>query len=390
MPARDDAPPAVAADTEAPGARERIATRVAFFIGGLAVAAWAPLIPFAKRRLALDDAQLGLLLLCLGVGSVLMMPLAGGLAARFGCRRTILAAGAVICLCMPALMLAPSIPVLATVLAVFGASLGVLDVVMNVQAVIVERESGRAMMSGFHGMYSVGGIAGAGGVAAALAFGASPLAAITGMAVVAAVLLAGSRRGLLGYGGEADHPAFVLPRGRVLLIGAVCFAMFLSEGAVLDWSAVFLSTVRRADPATAGFGYVAFAATMTVGRLAGDRIVQALGRFRVVVCGALLAAAGFALAIAVLSPLAGVAGFALVGAGAANVVPVMFSAAGRQRGMPTHLAVAAVTTMGYAGVLLGPAALGFVAGASSLPAALGLLVALLVGVAMVARRATRD
>lgn len=390
MPARDDAPPAVAADTEAPGARERIATRAAFFIGGLAVAAWAPLIPFAKRRLALDDAQLGLLLLCLGVGSVLMMPLAGGLAARFGCRRTILAAGAVICLCMPALMLAPSIPVLATVLAVFGASLGVLDVVMNVQAVIVERESGRAMMSGFHGMYSVGGIAGAGGVAAALAFGASPLAAITGMAVVAAVLLAGSRRGLLGYGGEADHPAFVLPRGRVLLIGAVCFAMFLSEGAVLDWSAVFLSTVRHADPATAGFGYVAFAATMTVGRLAGDRIVQALGRFRVVVCGALLAAAGFALTIAVPSPLAGLAGFALVGAGAANVVPVMFSAAGRQRGMPTHLAVAAVTTMGYAGVLLGPAALGFVAGASSLPAALGLLVALLAGVAMVARRATRD
>lgn len=390
MPARDDVPPAGAMIAEAPGARERVATRVAFFIGGLAVSAWAPLIPFAKRRLALDDAQLGLLLLCLGVGSVLMMPLAGGLAARFGCRRTILAAGAAICLCMPALMLAPSIPLLALVLAVFGASLGVLDVVMNVQAVIVERESGRAMMSGFHGMYSVGGIAGAGGVAAALALGATPLAAIAGMAAAAAVLLAGARRGLLAHGGDADQPAFVLPRGRVLLIGAVCFAMFLSEGAVLDWSAVFLSTVRHADPATAGFGYVAFAATMTAGRLAGDRIVQALGRLRVVVCGALLAAAGFLLAIVAPSPLAGLAGFALVGAGAANVVPVMFSAAGRQRGMPTHLAVAAVTTMGYAGVLLGPAALGFVAKATSLAAALGLLVLLLVGVAVVARPATRD
>lgn len=383
MAALETAPPVL-------GARERIATRIAFFIGGFAISAWAPLIPFAKRKLALDDGQLGLMLLCLGVGSVLMMPLAGGLAARFGCRRMILVAGAMICLCMPALMLAPSIPVLALVLAVFGASMGVLDVVMNVQAVIVERDSGRAMMSGFHGMYSVGGIAGAGGVAGALTLGASPLLAIGGMAIVAALLLAASRRGLLVEGGDGDHPAFVLPRGRVLLIGAVCFAMFLSEGAVLDWSAVFLTSMRNADPATAGFGYVAFAVTMTIGRLTGDRIVQALGAFRVVVCGALVAASGFALAIFVPSSLAGLAGFALVGAGAANVVPVMFSAAGRQRGMPTHLAVAAVTTMGYAGVLLGPAALGFIAKGTSLAAALGLLVVLLVAVSLVARVATRD
>ncbi|WP_175502080.1 MULTISPECIES: MFS transporter [unclassified Pseudoxanthomonas] len=375
---------------DAPGVRERIATRIAFFIGGFAVSAWAPLIPFAKRRLALDDAQLGLMLLCLGVGSVMMMPLAGSLAARFGCRRAILAAGAMICLCMPALMLAPSIPVLAVTLAVFGASVGVLDVVMNVQAVIVERASGRAMMSGFHGMYSVGGIAGAGGVAAALALGATPLVAIACTAVLAALLLAMARSGLLAQGGEGDQPAFVLPRGRVLLVGAVCFAMFLSEGAVLDWSAVFLSTVRQADPATAGFGYVAFAVTMTLGRLTGDRIVQALGAFRVVVCGALVAAAGFTLAILSTSPMAGLAGFALVGAGAANVVPVMFSAAGRQRDMPTHLAVAAVTTMGYAGVLLGPAALGFVAKATSLPMAFGLLVGLLLCVAGAGRQATRD
>lgn len=386
----DDAAADGGMTADAPGVRERIATRIAFFIGGFAVSAWAPLIPFAKRRLALDDAQLGLMLLCLGVGSVMMMPLAGGLAARFGCRRAILAAGAMICLCMPALMLAPSIPVLAVTLAVFGASVGVLDVVMNVQAVIVERASGRAMMSGFHGMYSVGGIAGAGGVAAALALGATPLVAIACTAVLAALLLAMARSGLLAQGGEGDQPAFVLPRGRVLLVGAVCFAMFLSEGAVLDWSAVFLSTVRHADPATAGFGYVAFAVTMTLGRLTGDRIVQALGAFRVVVCGALVAAAGFTLAILSTSPMAGLAGFALVGAGAANVVPVMFSAAGRQRDMPTHLAVAAVTTMGYAGVLLGPAALGFVAKATSLPMAFGLLVALLLCVAGAARQATRS
>lgn len=131
MSALEDAATPGRAGADRHGARERIATRLAFFIAGFAVSAWAPLIPFAKRRLALDDAQLGLMLLCLGIGSVLMMPLAGGLAARYGCRRTILAAGTVICLCLPALMLAPSIPVLAAALAVFGASLGVLDVVMN-------------------------------------------------------------------------------------------------------------------------------------------------------------------------------------------------------------------------------------------------------------------
>ncbi len=385
------APPAGAAGPGAAfGRRERVATRLAFFIAGLTVSAWAPLIPYAKRRLVLDDAQLGLMLLCLGIGSVLLMPVAGGLAARFGCRRALVAAGVVVCAALPCLVLSASVPALAATLLVIGASIGVFDVVMNIQAVAVERDGGRAMMSGFHGMYSVGGIAGAGGVAGLVALGASPLAAVSGVAIVAAGLLAASVRGLLPDGGEADHPAFALPRGRVLLIGAVCFAMFLAEGAVLDWSAVFLSTVRGADLAAAGFGYVAFAATMTAGRLAGDRIVQALGRLRVVVAGALLAACGFALAVLAPSWWAGLAGFALVGAGAANVVPVMFSAAGRQRRMPAHLAVAAVTTMGYAGVLLGPAALGFVAKAASLSVALGGLALLLAGVAAVARTVTRD
>ena len=163
----------------------------------------------------------------------------------------------------------------------------------------------------------------------------------------------------------------------------------VAEGAVLDWSAVFLTAVRNIDPATAGFGYVAFAVTMTVGRLTGDRVVHRLGATRVVLFGSLLAASGFLLAILAPSWMLSIIGFGLVGAGASNVVPVMFSAAGRQHVMPTHLAVAAITTMGYAGVLLGPALLGFVAKATTLSFALGLLAALLVAVAMTARVVTR-
>ena len=372
------------------GAVHRLATRIVFFIAGYVTATWAVLVPYAKANTGVNEATLGSLLLCLGMGALIAMPLTGMLTSRYGCRRVIVTALAIVMLTTPLLAIIPDPRLLAAALLLFGVGVGVTDCAMNIQAIIVERDAPQPVMSGFHGMYSVGGIAGAGGVAGALTWGASPLVAITGTAVLAALLLAAARGGLLAQGGEGDHPAFALPRGSVLLVGAVCFAMFLSEGAVLDWSAVFLSTVRHADPATAGFGYVAFAVTMTLGRLSGDRIVQALGAFRVVVCGALVAAAGFALAILSASPMAGLAGFALVGAGAANVVPVMFSAAGRQHDMPTHLAVAAVTTMGYAGVLLGPAALGFVAKAASLPMAFGLLVALLLCVAGAARQATRS
>jgi predicted MFS family arabinose efflux permease len=362
---------------------------VAFLIAGLAVSAWAPLIPYARQRLQVDDAQLGLLLLCLGIGSVVGMPLAGGLAARFGCRRVMLCTGVMFCIALPFLAIAPTMPGLALALLIFGAGVGIFDVVMNIQAVIVERSARRAMMSGFHGMYSVGGIVGAGGASALMALGASPLVAAMVVALLAVMALAAIAKTLLPYAAESGAPAFVMPRGSVLLIGAICFALFLAEGAVLDWSAVFLTAVRNIDPATAGFGYVAFATTMTVGRLTGDRVVHRLGATRVVLFGSLLAASGFLLAILAPSWMLSIVGFGLVGAGASNVVPVMFSAAGRQHVMPTHLAVAAITTMGYAGVLLGPALLGFVAKATTLSFALGLLAALLVAVATTARVVTR-
>lgn len=372
-----------------PGTREQLSTRVAFLIAGLAVSAWAPLIPYARQRLQVDDAQLGLLLLCLGIGSVTGMPLAGGLAARFGCRRVLLCTGAMFCLALPFLAIAPTMLGMALALLIFGAGIGIFDVVMNIQAVIVERSARRAMMSGFHGMYSVGGIAGAGGASALMALGASPLLAAVVVAFLAVVALVAIAKALLPYAAESGAPAFVMPRGSVLLIGAICFALFLAEGAVLDWSAVFLTAVRNVDPATAGFGYVAFAVTMTLGRLTGDRVVHRLGATRVVLFGALLAASGFLLAILAPSWALSIVGFGLVGAGASNVVPVMFSAAGCQHVMPTHLAVAAITTMGYAGVLLGPALLGFVAKATTLSFALGLLAALLMAVAMTARLVTR-
>ncbi len=353
---------------------------------GLAAGAWAPLVPFAKQRLALTDGELGLMLLCLGVGSIVAMPAAGALAARFGCRVVLLIGGAAICLIFPLLVLAPIAPSMAAALFLFGASLGSVDCVINMQAIVVERQAARPLMSGFHALYSLGGIAGAGAVSGMIACGASPLDATLAIAAVMAASIVVARRGLLADRAAEPGPAFALPHGAVLLIGAICFAVFLTEGSALDWSAVLLRLVRHAGAAEAGLAYAAFSATMTAGRLAGDRLVARMGLVRTVALGALTAAAGLAVAaMAQPWPLA-VAGYALVGAGCANIVPALFTLTGRQTAMPEASAVAAVSVLGYAGVLAGPAGIGFVANLTSLPVALLVVAAMLLAVAASAVR----
>ncbi|HEI8866427.1 MFS transporter [Serratia sp. AKBS12] len=373
-----------------PGVPAQIATRMAFFVAGLGMAAWAPLVPFAKTRLALDDGALGLLLLCIGAGSMLAMPFTGVLTGKFGCRRVILLAGLALCIDLPLLATMDSTGGMALALLLFGAAIGMIDVAMNIQAVIVERASGRAMMSGFHGFFSVGGIAGAGGISAVLWLGLTPLMASLVAVMAIALLLALAGRHLLrDSGAQEGSPLFVLPRGWVMFIGMLCFIMFLAEGSMLDWSALFLTTLRGVDHSQAGLGYALFSITMTLGRLNGDRVVNALGRYKVVLAGSLCAALGLALAVAFNGAIIALVGFMLVGLGASNVVPILFSAAGNQRDMPANLAIASVTTVGYAGILAGPALIGFIAQLSSLTVAFGCVAVLLLAVAASARAVTR-
>ena len=368
-----------------PGRLEQMSTRIAFFIAGFGLAAWAPLVPYAKARAGLDEATLGLLLLCLGAGSILAMPVAGILATRYGCRRVLVGGTLLICLALPLLATVSAIPLLIATLFLFGAGLGAVDSTVNLQAVIVERASGRNMMSGFHGLFSVGGIAGAAGVSALLALGLSPLWAIVVviMLILAALLKAAPH--LLPYGSESSGPAFAVPHGVVLFIGLLCFTVFLAEGAMLDWSAVFLTTEKNIGEAYAGLGYAAFALTMTAGRLTGDTIVKRLGARRVIVVGGIFAAAGMALATLAPSWEISLLGYALVGMGCSNIVPVLYTAVGKQTVMPEHIAVPAITTLGYAGILAGPAAIGFIAHASSLSMAFLLIAAMLVAVAISGR-----
>ncbi len=365
----------------APARLEQISTRLVFFIAGLGMAAWAPLVPFARARSGIDQGMLGLLLLSLGIGSVAVMPLAGALVARMGCRRVIVVSAVLVCLTLPVLAASSSLPLLFAALLLFGAGLGAIDVAMNIQAIIVERAGKRPMMSGFHGLFSLGGIVGAAGVTAFLAAGASPLTATLLVIAGIVVVLTKAAPHLLAYGSKSHGPAFAFPRGIVLIIGCFCFVLFLTEGAVLDWSAVFLTSVRGMNTSYAGLGYAAFASTMTIGRLSGDHVVQRYGNINVIIFGGICAATGFGLVTLINSWQVALLGYGLVGAGCANIVPVLFTSVGRQNTMPENVAVPAITTLGYAGILAGPAAIGFVAQAASLSAAFVIVALMLLGVA---------
>ena len=363
----------------ASGSPARLATRLSFLIAGLAMASWAPQIPYAKARLGLDESGFGLLLLCLGVGSVLAMQVTGAAVARIGSRPIVLISGTGLCLILPWLAYANTTFSLAIGLLVFGASLGSLDVAMNVHAVEVEQAAAEPLMSGFHGMYSLGGLAGAAGGAGLLTGGLTPIAAASVAALVAAVLLVLTAPGLLRSKSARGVPLSAIPHGIVILIGALAFIAFLTEGAILDWSALLLTGSFGFPAAQAGIAYALFSVAMAFGRLTGDLVVKRLGQRRVLLWGGVVVTAGFALLLVL--PIVWVAscGFVLIGLGAANLVPILFSAAGRQNAMPPALAVAAMTTLGYAGILVGPAVIGFVASWTSLRAAFAMLAVIMLG-----------
>lgn len=374
--------------------REQRATRCIFFVAGLGMASWAPLIPFAKSRLGIDDGTLGLLLFCIAAGSMLLMPFAGRLIARFGCRALILACAVAFCIDLPWMMSAGTPLEMGAALLLFGAANGLLDVSMNAQAVIVERESGQARMSGFHGLYSIGSIAGAGGVSALLWLGLEPLHAIwLVVALIAAIVSLASAsllskrepEGTRGPGGTLK----ALAHPRILLIAVLCFFIFLIEGAMLDWSAVFLHGERGMEKSHAGVGFTLYSIAVALGRLYGDRFVNAVGGAGVLTLGGLGAAAGLLVIVSV--DHAGIAlfGFMLTGLGLANLVPVLFTTAGNQPDVPSNFALPAVTLVGYTGLLSGPALIGEVARQSSLTAAFSAGVAIVLLVSVCARRLAR-
>ncbi len=341
--------------------RGAVATRLAFLVAGFGVSCWAPLVPYAKDRLVVDERTLGILLLCLGIGSLVAMSFTGMLSTRYGTRPVILASGFGLAAVLPWLAIASTPFTLAVVLLLFGAALGSIDVAMNIHAVEVERLAGRPMLSGFHALYSVGGFAGAAFITLLLSLDAGPLMSVlTGSALMALAIAATSSRLLRTKAAEGE-PHFALPRGVVLVIAVLAAITFLAEGALLDWSALLITGNGLVNVEQGGLGYMLFSVAMTVARFSGDALTARIGDRSTMIWGSLVAIAGFVLLLTAPSVAVAMVAFVLIGLGCANVVPVLFRRAGSQTIMPPGLAIAAITTLGYAGILLGPAAIGFVA-----------------------------
>ena len=371
--------PSRAAPAPSPRAA-RIAVGALFFINGFAFATWVSRIPEVQRALGLTPALLGAALMGLGVGSFVAMPVAGWLIAGTGSRRVV-AVSALACAALLApLAFAADAVTLGVALGLFGAAMGAMDVAMNAQGVELEHRVGRPILSGFHALFSLGGMSGAasGGVIAAA--GLSVPAHFGIMATLLAVIAIAVVPSLL----EAPPPAPGAPGSRLrmspALVGlsvlAACF--FISEGAMADWTPVYLSSVLGSSDGIAAAGYAVFSAAMTIGRLSGDWLTVRVGRVRIVRTGALLAAAGLSAALLIGTVPAALVGFVCVGAGFSVAVPLVFSAAGRLDSRSAGPGLAAVTTAGYLGFLAGPPVIGFAAQAFTLPLALALIVALAV------------
>lgn len=363
------------------------ATRLSFFLAGFIMAVWASLVPFVKQRLGLDEAVFGMLLLTLGLGALVTMPLSGMIVSRRGTREVLAWAVPLTSLLAVFIPWVTDAWVAVALLAVFGAVFGAVDVSMNVHSIEVEKASGRRMLSGFHALYSVGGVVGALLMSLLMNLGLAPAFAAMALLILGALSWAWVGRWTLvaGIPEDAHGRGFPLPKGRVLLLGCVCFVMFLVEGSILDWGALYLTEVQGAAIENAGLGFAAFNVAMTLMRFTGDRLITRIGPRSTVLMGSVLAGAGFILAVSVPSAWVTVAAFFLVGIGASNIVPIAFAATGEQNDMPMSLAMASVTTLGYAGLLTEPALIGFVAHRTSLGTAFLMEVCLLLFVAWSSR-----
>jgi MFS family permease len=369
----------------------RLAISLVFLVNGAVLATWVSRIPVIKGTLGLSDGQLGLALLGMAVGALIAFPITGFLTSRFGSRNVTLATGALYCMTLPLLALAPSLPMLTLTLAAFGAFNGSMDVAMNAHGVEVEERAGRRILSSLHGMWSLGGLIGAGLGALAAHQELSPQTHLAAMAALLAVILGLTAPRLLASKPtrRSGDPVFSFPTPALLGFGFIAFCAFLSEGAMADWSAVYLRDTLGTSAAFAAVGYAAFSLTMTVGRFTGDALVTWLGPVRTVRYGGLLAGLGLGAALLLGSPVFTLIGFACVGLGLAAIAPLVFSAAGRTPGVSSGTAIAAVATMGYTGFLAGPPLIGLIAEGVTMRIALGIVALLGLGIALLSGNVRR-
>lgn len=354
--------------------RSRFAVSTIFFINGAVLASWVPHIPAVKTRHAITDGQLGLVLLSMAVGSIITLPLAGWLVSRFGSRGMTAFAAVSFCLALPLPIISPNIASLCLALALFGACNSTLDVSMNAQAVMVEQRYQRAIMSSFHGLFSLGGLVGAAWAGLAMSYqveAVEHVAAITTVSLLSVVYVLPCL--LPSESGQSVGPTFVKPAGVLLGLGGLAFLGLLAEGAMADWSAVYLQHTLHTSSAVASYGFASFSLMMAAGRFSGDYLINSFGSRLFLCASSAVASVGLGCGLLMSEPVAAIAGFGLVGLGIANIIPLLFSVAGQVRGVPPGMALAAVASTGYFGFLAGPPLIGLVAEIANLTVGLGVV-----------------
>lgn len=343
----------------------RWAVAAMFATNGFIMGAWAPQIPLLLPRHQISETTLGLLILVLGIGAVGAMLFAGRLIAAYGSRTVLRTFALATVPTLPLVVLSPSLWLVAPAMALMGGLIGCMDVSMNANAVEVERRLGRAIMSSSHGFWSLGGFVG--GIAGSFviaqwgaevqAFGVAAIALLT-------VLLAAPK--LIA---DAPHPAeappaphAMFPRDAALwILGFMALFSMVPEGAVLDWAAIYLSKELGSGLFVSGLAFACFAGAMAVMRFAGDRLRNRFGAVKTLQISGLVSAAGMMGGAVAPTDFIAIASFAFAGLGIANMVPIMFSAAGNHPGMAAGSAISTVTMVGYAGILVAPSSIGYIA-----------------------------
>jgi predicted MFS family arabinose efflux permease len=364
----------------------RLATFLVFGVNGAMIGTWVAHIPWLQDHLGISKATLGLCLLCMAAGAFIAMPLTGHVLDRRPSASVTRWATLVFCLMLPLPLLATSPYMLGAILFVFGASTGAMDVAMNAHGVAIQDQLGRPVMSSFHGGWSVGGFAASGIVALTATAGFDPRleSLIFGVCLWVLSLWITRQLGAASAHSTAAH-GLALPSRPVLLIGGLCFLAMLTEGAISDWSGIYLRHNTGTSAAAAAIAFTGFSLGMALARLGGDTVNARIGALRLLRAGTALVAVTLAGVLLIGETIPAVIGFVLCGLGIANAVPLLFSAAGRID--PPGPSLAAAFTLGYTGFIVGPPIIGAISDQAGLPRTLGLVLLAPLAVILFGKRA---
>ncbi len=360
--------------------KSRWSVSAAFFINGFLLSNYIARLPHIQSKYSIDYQQLGFVLLASAIGSLLAMPFTGALIQRYGSKLITFLALAGLCITVAFFILAPHYELLLLMFFTIGTMSGVTDVAMNAQAVVVEKAYGRSIMSSFHGIWSLGLFAGAGIGTLFIAFDISLFNHFCAIATIALISLIYSFQYFVEdeVTDHSDQPVFRLPNKFLVGIGIIAFCAMLGEGAMADWSAIYMKDVMGLDDRVATSGLVAYSLAMLTARFLGDRVRTQIGDARMIQVSSVFSLVGMLLIILAWHVGISLVGFVLAGLGLATIVPITYSRAGNTPGIPPGVGISMVTTIGYSGFIIGPPIIGFIAKWQTLPLAFSFVIGLFI------------